>query len=376
MAREDEALVAHRPSAVDPAVAAAAIDVVAFAGGEGVRGVPRADAGGADAAGAGPLPVRARAVPRPRSDGADARARRVRGDPPAGRAVPAGACRDEPRPRGDGVALRARPLGRAVAPLRGLQRHRPGAGRPPDHRPGAGRGRPGVLRRARHPAEPPDAAAGAGTAADDGRDAGTRGRASSRPGSASRRSDRSDGSALPPHSTRHTRSPGPGRTGRVCSAASVAAAPGSVAIRHASHSSLSRTHDLVVADRDHVVGRTAWRCPARSCPRGRRRARRRRPRPPRRRPARRRAAPSTASGSVAGSTPITLASLAYQAAMPADQTAAADRDDDGVGSPAPGRRAPRRSCPGPATTAGWSYGCMNAAPVSNARSSHAAYASA
>ena len=81
----------------------------------GVRGVPRADAGGADAAGAGPLPIRARAVPRPRSDGAAARARRVRGDPAPGRAVPAGACRGEPGPRGDGVAPRPRPLGRAVA---------------------------------------------------------------------------------------------------------------------------------------------------------------------------------------------------------------------------------------------------------------------
>ena len=28
--------------------------------------------------------------------------------------------------------------------------------------------------------------------------------------------------------------------------------------------------------------------------------------------------------------------------------------------------------PWPATTAGWSYGCMSTAPVSNARSSHAA----
>ena len=102
----------------------------------GVRGVPRADAGGADAAGAGPLPIRARAVPRPRSDGAAARARRVRGDPAPGRAVPAGACRGEPGPRGDGVAPRPRPLGRAVAPLRGLQRDPSGAGRPPDHRPG------------------------------------------------------------------------------------------------------------------------------------------------------------------------------------------------------------------------------------------------
>ena len=194
MAREAEAL-SRTAGGVDASVAAAAVEVVAFAGGEEAFEAFRA---------------RMQEAPTPQEQDRYRYALARFRDPalmerllalavseeirPAGRAVPAGACRGEPGPRGDGVAPRPRPLGRAVAALRGLQRDPPGAGRPPDHRPGAGRRDPGVLRRARHPAEPPLVGAGDGTTADDGRDAGTRGRRARDPVQLSRgptgRSDR------------------------------------------------------------------------------------------------------------------------------------------------------------------------------------------
>ena len=80
-------------------------------------------------------------------------------------------------------------------------------------------------------------------------------------------------------------------------------------------------------------------------------------------------------GHVSGSTPITRASVAYQAAIPPSSppppTAAITVSSMGAWS-----ASSRASVPWPATTAGWSYGCRNAAPVSHARSSQAANASA
>ena len=134
-ARGRGAVARRRRWRADASVAAAAVEIVAFAGGqEEYRGV-RARMQDA------PTPQeqdRYRyALARfrdPASDGADCSRWRVRGDPLPGRAVPAGACRGEPRCRGDRVALRPRPLGRAVAALRGLQRDPPGAGRALAHR--------------------------------------------------------------------------------------------------------------------------------------------------------------------------------------------------------------------------------------------------
>ena len=101
MAREAEAL-SRTAGGVDASVAAAAVEVVAFAGGEEAFEAFRARMQEA------PTPQEQdryryalAAVPRPRPDGAAARARRVRGGPAAGRAVPARACRGEPGPRGD-----------------------------------------------------------------------------------------------------------------------------------------------------------------------------------------------------------------------------------------------------------------------------------
>ena len=72
LAREDEVSV-RTGHAIDPAVASAAIDVVAFIGDErDYDDVPRADRRRRDAAGAGPLPLRAADVPRPGAHGSDA----------------------------------------------------------------------------------------------------------------------------------------------------------------------------------------------------------------------------------------------------------------------------------------------------------------
>ena len=147
IAREDEAQVrAGHP--VDPAVASAAIDVVAFIGDARDYDVfVAADAGGDDAAGPGPVSIRAADVPRSGADAANLRTRRVRRDPRPGRPVhpPGGA--DEPRPRRRRVAIRARPLGVPDVALRRPEHHRHRPGCPVAERPGR-RGRcPGLLRR-------------------------------------------------------------------------------------------------------------------------------------------------------------------------------------------------------------------------------------
>ena len=72
---------------------------------------------------------------------------------------------------------------------------------------------------------------------------------------------------------------------------------------------------------------------------------------------------------------MTRVSVAYQAATPAIRPPPPTATMT-VSSAGAWPDSSAASVPCPATTAGWSYGCMNAAPVSNARSSQAAYASA